>query len=64
MKKCAMEMKETNKETRKKQYARKNVIDEREHFIGCLRKTGKNDWDKLRVNDCGHNGGTICLVNR
>ena len=51
-------------ETKKKTMRmRKNVIDGRKHFIGCLRKTGENDLDKLRVNDSGHNEGTICLVN-
>ena len=39
-KKCAMKMKQRNK---KKRRARKNVIDGRGHFIGCLRKTGEND---------------------
>ena len=43
-KKCAMKMKQRNKETRKKKRrARENVIDGGEHFIGCLRKTGGND---------------------
>ena len=41
----------------------KSVIDGRKHFIGCLHKTGEDDWDKLR-DDSGHNEGTICLVNR
>ena len=42
---------------------RKNVIDGRKLFIGRIRKAGENDLDKLRVNDSGHNKGTICLVN-
>ena len=50
-------------ETKKKRCMRKNVIDRRKHFIGRLRKTDENDLDKLRVNDSGHNEGTICLVN-
>ena len=54
---------ERNKEIRKKRRARKNVIDGRKHYIGRLQKTGEKDWDKLRVNDYGHNEGTICLVN-
>ena len=58
-----MKMKETNKEIRKKRRTRKSVVDGRKHFIGHLRKTGENDWDKLWVNDSGHNKGTICLVN-
>ena len=40
-KKCAMKMKETNKEIRKKRRARKNVIDGRKHYIGRLQKTGE-----------------------
>ena len=28
-----------------------------------MQRTGENDLDKLRVNDCGHNEGIICLVN-
>ena len=62
-KKCAMKMKQRNKERKKKQRACKNVIDGRKHFIGRLRKTDENDLDKLRVNNSGHNEGTICLVN-
>ena len=58
--KCVMKMKETNK---KKPCMCKNVIDGRKNFTGHLRKTGENDWDKLQVNDSGHNEGTICLVN-
>ena len=43
-KKCAMKMKQRNKETRKeKRRARKNVIDGRRHYIGRLRKTGEDD---------------------
>ena len=41
--KCAMKMKETNKEIRKKRRARKNVIDGRKHYIGRLQKTGEKD---------------------
>ena len=50
-------------ETNKKKRVRKNVIDGRKPFIGRIRKTGENDLDNLRVNDSGHNEGTICLVN-
>ena len=46
-----------------KRCTHKNVIDGRKHFIRRLRKTGENDWDKLRDNVSGHNEGTICLVN-
>ena len=44
-KKCAMKMKEINKETnkKKKRRARKNVIDGRKHYIGHLQKTGEKD---------------------
>ena len=43
-KKCAMKMKQRNKETRKKKRrTRKNVIDGRRHYIGRLRKTGEDD---------------------
>ena len=43
-KKCAMKMKQRNKETRKeKRRARKNVIDGRRHYIERLRKTGEDD---------------------
>ena len=43
-KKCAMKMKQRNKETRKKKRrARKNGIDGRKHYIGRLRKTGEDD---------------------
>ena len=52
-KKCAMKMKET-----KKQCVRKNVIHGRKHFIERLRRTGENDWDKLRVSD---SEGTVPL---
>ena len=43
-KKCAMKMKETNKEIRKKRRARKNVIDGRKHYIGRLQKTGETSF--------------------
>ena len=55
-------MKETNKEIRKKRRARKNVIDGRKHYIGRLQKTGEKDWDKLRVNDYGHNEGRAAPI--
>ena len=54
--------KQTNKE--EKQRARKNVIDGRKPFIRCIRRTGENDLNELRVNDSLHNEDTICLVNR
>ena len=62
-KKCAMKMKETNKETRKKRCACKNVFGGRKPFIRRTQRTGGNDLHKLRVNDSGHNEGTVCLVN-
>ena len=42
---------------------RKNVFGGRKPFIKCTQRTGENDLNKLRVNDSGHNEGTICLVN-
>ena len=57
-KKCAMKMKQ-----RKKRRARKNVFGGRKPFIRNTQRTGENDLNKLRVNDSGHNEGTICLVN-
>ena len=63
-KKCAMKMKETNKETRKKRHARKNVFGGRKPFIRRTQRTGENYLNMFRVNDCGHIEGTICLVNR
>ena len=51
------------KQTKKKRRVRKNVIDGRKDFIGCIRKTNENNWNKLRVNDSGYNEGTICLLN-
>ena len=57
--KCVMKM----KQRRSKRRARKNVFDGRKPFIRRTQRTGKNDLYKLRVNDSGHNEGTICLVN-
>ena len=54
---------ETKKQRRKKRRVCKNVIDGKKHFIGRLQKTGENNWDKLWVNNCGHNEGIICLVS-
>ena len=62
-KKCVMKMKQTNKETRKKRRARKNVFGGRKPFIRRTQRTRENDLHKLRINDSGHNEGTICLVN-
>ena len=61
-KKCAMKMKETKKQEKKRR-ARKNVFGGRKPFIRRTQRTGENDLHKLRVNDSGHNEGTICLVN-
>ena len=60
-KKCAMKMKERNK--KKKRRARIKVFGGRKPFIRRRQRTGENDLHKLRVNDSGHNEGTICLVN-
>ena len=53
-----------NEQTRKKRRAHKNVFGGRKPFIRHTQRTGGNDLNKLRVNDSGHNEGTICLVNR
>ena len=52
-KKCAMKMKERNKQTNKeeKRRARRNVIDGRKPFIRHTQRTGENDLNKLRVNN-------------
>ena len=51
-------------EANKKNYKHiKNIIDGRKAFIRCIQKTGIYDFDKLWVNDSGHNEGTIYLVN-
>ena len=52
------------KETKKKLYMHKNVIDGRKHFISHIRKTGENNFNELWVNYPGHNKGTIYLVNQ
>ena len=54
---CDMKMKQ------RKNDVRKNVFGGRKPFIRRTQRTGENDLDKLRVNDSGHNKGTICLVN-
>ena len=48
----------------RKKRTRKNVFDGRKLFIRCTQRTGENDYNKYRVNDSGHNEGTICLLNR
>ena len=40
------------------------LIDGRKHFIRHIRKTGENDFDKLLVNDSGHNEGTSYLFSK
>ena len=58
------EMKETNKQTRKKKRrARKNVIHGRKPFITPKQKTDGNDLYELLGNDCGYNEGTICVLS-
>ena len=49
-KKCAMKMKEINKEE-KNDVRIKTVIDRRKPFIRHTQRTGENDLNKLRVND-------------
>ena len=55
-----MKMKETNKETKKKQRV---PIDLRKEFIRRVRKTRVMDIKRLQVNDSSYIEGTICLVN-
>ena len=57
------ETKKQRNKQRKKRRTRKNVFGGRKPFIRCMQRTGENDLDKLRVNNSGHNKGTICLVN-
>ena len=52
---------ERNKE-KNEEHVKMLLMEARKHFIGCLQKTGENDWDKLQVNDSGHNEGTINFV--
>ena len=54
---------ETKKQRRSKRRTRENVFGGRKPFIRRAQRTGENDLNKLRVNDSGHNEGTICLVN-
>ena len=61
MKKCAMKMKETNKE--KKRRVPKIFFDGRKEFIRHVRKTRVMDIKQLQVNDSSYIEGTICLVN-
>ena len=61
-KKCAMKIKETNKQ-RKKQRALKIFFDGRKEFIRRMRKTRIMDIKRLQVNDSSYIEGTICLVN-
>ena len=57
----SVQMKE---KTKKKQHSCKNVIDGRKHFIRCIQKTSENDFNKLQVNNFGHNEGTGYLVSK
>ena len=59
-KKCAMKMKETRI---RKRHARKNITHRRKPFITPIQETSENDLHQLWANNCGHNEGTICLVN-
>ena len=51
------------KQTKKKQRARKNVMEGRKPFITPMQNIGENDLHELLGNNYGYNGGTICLVN-
>ena len=52
-----------NERNKKKQCSHKNVIDGRKPFIRHTQRTEENNLNELRINDSGHNEGTICLVN-
>ena len=56
-------MKKVCDENERKNDAHKNVIDGRKPFIKCTQRTGENNLNERRVNDFGHNEGTICLLN-
>ena len=61
-KKCAMKMKETNKE--KKRRAPKIFFDGgRSLAIRRVRKTRAMDIKQLQINDSSYIEGTICLIN-
>ena len=53
-KKCAMKKKQRTK----KPHVHKNFIEGRKPFIRCIQRTRENDFNKLRVNDSGHNEGS------
>ena len=61
-KKCAMKMKETNKQ-RKKRRVPKIFFDSRKEFIRRVWKTRSMDIKQLQINDSSYIEGTICLVN-
>ena len=58
--KCAMKMKETNKE----KHEHKNVIDGRKLFIIPIPKTNAGDLHELQVNDYGYNEGSYYLFSK
>ena len=62
-KKCAMKMKQRNKEEVNDARVKMFLVEGSPAFIRRTQRTGENDLNKLRVNDSGHNEGTICLVN-
>ena len=59
-KKCAMEMKQSNK---KKRRAPKIFFDGRKEFIRRVQKTDVMDIKRLQVTNSSCIEGTICLVN-
>ena len=62
--KCAMKMKQRNKETKKKNDGRlKFFFDGRKEFIRRVWKTRVMDIKRLQVNDSSYIEGTVCLVN-
>ena len=64
-KKCAMKMKERNKQAKKKRRLRKNIFDDRKDFVWLLLKLDITNVDELQDNNFSHfshTKGTICLV--
>ena len=60
--KCAMKMKERNKE-RKKRQPHKNFFDDRKDFVWLLLELDITNVDELQDNNSSHTKGAICLVN-
>ena len=59
--KCAMKMKEKNKE--RKNDGCVKIFDDRKDFVWLLLKLDMTDVNELQVNNSSHTKGTTCLVN-